>query len=96
MYKYPNGEYVRHITSFPLPVRSVDFHPNGEWAAICGDELDVRVIHLENTGMIISLTGHMKSVKEVAWEPKTGRYLATLDCDGHIKIWDFNNDDGII
>ncbi len=39
---------------------------------------------------ILSLTGHSKSVEQVAWDA-SGRYLATGSEDSHIMLWDIGS-----
>jgi serine/threonine protein kinase/WD40 repeat protein len=39
---------------------------------------------------LLSLTGHTKSVTQIAWDP-TGRYLATGSEDTHVLLWDIGS-----
>ncbi|PWN27942.1 hypothetical protein BDZ90DRAFT_251484 [Jaminaea rosea] len=56
-------------------------------AAICGDELIVKLVDVEDTRRVNLLTGHARAVRSASWSP-TAPTLITSSCDGTARIWD--------
>ncbi|CAO1624659.1 unnamed protein product [Sympodiomycopsis kandeliae] len=56
-------------------------------AAICSDDLIVKVVDVEDTKRVNLLTGHSRAVRSASWSPKEA-VLVTSSCDGTARVWD--------
>ncbi|CAO1632963.1 unnamed protein product [Parajaminaea phylloscopi] len=83
---------VEILTRTSLPTRCVALEkavPPGKSprAAICSDELIVKVVDVNDIRRVNLLTGHARSVRAASWCP-TKPVLVTSSCDGTARIWD--------
>lgn len=83
---------VSVLTRTSLPTRCVALEkavPSGKTprAAICSDELIIKVIDVGDSRRVHLLTGHARSVRAASWSP-TAPVLITSSCDGTARIWD--------
>ncbi|KAK9710398.1 DNA polymerase alpha accessory factor Mcl1 [Basidiobolus ranarum] len=90
LFSYPSLKMETLVTRCTLPIRSISFSPNGLELAVASDEQNIKIVNLMNISDIRILKGHSKGLQTVSFHPKGG-LLASLDCDGTIKIWDLNN-----
>ncbi|KAJ7703219.1 hypothetical protein B0H17DRAFT_95568 [Mycena rosella] len=76
-----------------VPARCVAIDPRGKTLAVASDELDVRLINLDDpTIQVKVLKGHRKGVRRVTWHP-TAPLLTTCGSDGQIIVWDVSKND---
>lgn len=73
------------------PLDSLCFHPDGKHLAAAPDRLggdgDVKVFDLDTSTPVHSLGGHIYGIFQVVFS-KDGRRLASVSCDGGLKVWD--------
>ncbi|ORX80348.1 WD40 repeat-like protein [Basidiobolus meristosporus CBS 931.73] len=89
LFSHPSLKMETLVTRCTLPIRSVSFNPNGLELAVASDEQNIKIVNLMNISDIRILKGHGKGLQAVSFHPKGG-LLASLDCDGTVKIWDLN------
>ncbi|KZT29190.1 hypothetical protein NEOLEDRAFT_1057404 [Neolentinus lepideus HHB14362 ss-1] len=73
-------------------IRSLAIDPKGKRVAVSSEELDVKLIDLEDPLKITLLSGHTKCVRKVTWHP-SGSLLTTSGADGKIIVWDVSEDE---
>ena len=83
------NECIRIVRREVLPVRSVALERASESprAAICSDELLIRVANVEDPRQITLLTGHSRGVRAASWSPILP-FLVSCGSDGDIRVWD--------
>ncbi|TPX55810.1 hypothetical protein PhCBS80983_g05011 [Powellomyces hirtus] len=88
-----SGEFKRLVVRCTLTVRAVALRPGrhgtrkATWVAVASDELDIRMIDIEDITNIITIKGHKRGLKSLAFDP-TGEYLVSADSDGQLNVWD--------
>lgn len=101
MYKHHNDDDETQGVAVPLagvlsrsslPARCVALEkslvPNKTpRAAICTEELIVKLVDVGDTRRVSLLTGHNKAVRAASWSPKNAT-LVTSACDGTARVWD--------
>ncbi|KAI9101254.1 hypothetical protein DFS34DRAFT_463766 [Phlyctochytrium arcticum] len=76
-----------------LPIRHVAIRPGSydpsriQWIAIASDELDIKLVDLNDMGNVAILKGHSRGVKTVIFDP-TGNTLLSASSDGTLRVWD--------
>ncbi|KAL1924958.1 uncharacterized protein VTP21DRAFT_4612 [Calcarisporiella thermophila] len=87
-FKFPSKSFEGLIYRAVLPVRSVAFSPRaGVQIAVASDEQHIRLVNLTNISQVVTLKGHTRSVKWVAFDP-SGDFLVSTGCDALVKIWE--------
>ncbi|PWN20570.1 hypothetical protein BCV69DRAFT_299053 [Microstroma glucosiphilum] len=80
------------LTRTSLPTRCVALekaYPSDKSprAAICSDELIVKIVDVEDNKRVHLLTGHSRAVRAASWSPRAPT-LVTSSCDGTARVWD--------
>lgn len=90
------NECIRIVRREVLPVRSVALERASESprAAICSDELLIRVANVEDPRQITLLTGHSRGVRAASWSPILP-FLVSCGSDGDIRVWDMSSTEGV-
>ncbi|TFK53583.1 WD40 repeat-like protein, partial [Heliocybe sulcata] len=73
-------------------IRSLAIDPKGKRVAVSSEELDVKLIDLEDPLKISLLSGHIKCVRRITWHP-SGSLLTTSGADGKVIVWDVSEDE---
>lgn len=86
---------IRIVRREVLPVRCVSLERATESprAAICSDELIIRVANVEDPRQITLLTGHTRGVRAASWSPILP-LLVSCGSDGDIRVWDMSSTEG--
>ena len=67
---------------------SVDWHPQGRWIAVGGEDGRIHLIDpAEPKRLVRLLEGHAGTVVEIAHHP-SGKFLASASRDGTLRLWD--------
>jgi hypothetical protein len=74
-----------------LPVRDICLSPDGEWAAVACDELEVKVVNTRDMTRVIYLREQSRPVKHVSYDT-TGISLAASCTDGIIYIYSLTSE----
>ncbi|KAJ3032868.1 hypothetical protein HK097_005050, partial [Rhizophlyctis rosea] len=80
---------VRHVAVLPPASAAV----KTQWVAIASDDIDITLVDLNDLHHILTLKGHSRSVKSLAFDPK-GEFLVSSSSDGTVRVWDMKNDEG--
>ena len=94
LYRHGSSELVHIIRREVLPVRCVALESASRIganprAAVCSDELIVRVVNAADPRSITLLTGHSRGVRAASWSPVLP-LLLTCGADGDIRAWDMS------
>ncbi|ORX33917.1 hypothetical protein BD324DRAFT_584077 [Kockovaella imperatae] len=96
VFSYPQNDFEGYITrSSGVPIRWVSIDPKGERVAVCGDDLLVKIVHVQETERVTLLSDNTKSVRSATWDPQ-GKYLTTASCDGKIRIYDVSGSENVL
>ncbi|KAH8083763.1 hypothetical protein BXZ70DRAFT_1073548 [Cristinia sonorae] len=93
--QYAKGETQDPITitsAKAVPIRCVAVDPKSQRVAVTSDEMEVKVISLEDTTDMKVLSGHRKAVRRVTWHP-SGSLMTTCGADGRIIVWNMSGDE---
>lgn len=74
------------LTRCTLPIRDLEFSPDGEWVAVSSDEFEVKLINTADTTNVVVIRDHPKGVKHVSYHP-SGLLVATSCADGIIRFY---------
>ncbi|KAF2717943.1 WD40 repeat-like protein [Polychaeton citri CBS 116435] len=73
-----------------LPVRDIAISPDGQWAAIASDELEVKVVNTGDMSRVMYLREQTRAAKHVAFD--TGGSLLAVSCtDGVVYIYSLSS-----
>ena len=87
-----NDENVKLLTRCTLPVRSISFSPDGEWLGVASEETNAKVVNTLNSGRVMILRGHSKSVKHITFHPN-GNLVTTSSSDGNIYVFSITSEE---
>ncbi|TCD67448.1 hypothetical protein EIP91_012365 [Steccherinum ochraceum] len=93
--QYAQGSAVDPIaitSAKGVPIRSVAVDPKSQRVAVASDEMEIKIIDLEDTTSMKVLTGHKKAVRRVTWHP-SGSLLTSSGADGKIIVWSLTEDE---
>ena len=71
-------------------VRTVAFHPAGQWLGSAGDDRVVRLWHTQTGAAVARLHGHVGGITSLAFSPD-GRWLASCADDRTVRLWDMHS-----
>ncbi|XXQ31940.1 WD domain, G-beta repeat [Plasmodiophora brassicae] len=71
-------------------VKSVAFDASSTWLAVAGDEVDIKLVNLEQRSEVRLLSGHKCPVKFVTFD-ESGELLASAGVDGRVFIWNVSD-----
>jgi WD40 repeat protein len=90
-------EFDRLLTRMTLAIRSLSFSTDGNWLAVAGEELHLKILdmrHIEKDGSdsvpVFVLRGHSHSLKSICFGQN--HVLMSVSVDGTVKIWSFRDD----
>ncbi|KAL9601666.1 MAG: hypothetical protein Q9219_002386 [cf. Caloplaca sp. 3 TL-2023] len=78
--------YERMLTRCTLPIRDIAISPDGLWAAIASDELEIKVIDTRDMMNAIYIRDLPKPPKHLSFHP-SGSHLAVSCTDGIIYLY---------
>lgn len=88
-------ECIRIVRREVLPVRcaALEHATDSPRAAICSDELIIRVANVDDPRQITLLTGHSRGVRGASWSPILP-LLVSCGSDGDVRVWDLSSAEG--
>ncbi|KAG5438186.1 hypothetical protein PCANB_003037 [Pneumocystis canis] len=92
LFSLETNECLTMITRCSLPIREITFSPDGDWLAICSDEIRVKVVHTTNYLHTFYLSGFSKAAKHVSFD-SSGKFISVSCTDGIIYIFSFTNEE---
>ncbi|CAN6674293.1 DNA polymerase alpha-binding protein [Trichomonascus vanleenenianus] len=90
LYDLASMEMVKTIVRTPLPMKDVNFSPDGEWIAVCGEDSVVRIIKGDDIDRFIEIE-HPNLVKHVSFHPD-GMSLTTSCVDGTLRVYSLSSE----
>ncbi|XP_014663675.1 PREDICTED: katanin p80 WD40 repeat-containing subunit B1-like isoform X3 [Priapulus caudatus] len=81
------AKIVRTLTGHKANIRSLDFHPFGDFVASGSLDTNVKLWDIRRKGCIFTYKGHTDSVNCLRFSPD-GRWLASAGEDSLVKLWD--------
>ncbi|KAJ3291183.1 hypothetical protein HK104_006291 [Borealophlyctis nickersoniae] len=96
LFSLPTCRLDRSLIRCTLTIRHVAIRPGQHkprWVAVASDELDIKLIDVDDITNMVLLKGHTRSVKSLAFDHK-GDFLASAGSDGAVCIWDTRNNEG--
>ena len=87
-----SDENPKLLTRCTLPVRSICFSPDGEWLGVASEETNAKVVNTVNSGRVMILRGHSKSVKHITFHPN-GNMVTTSCSDGSIYVFSITSEE---
>ncbi|MCJ1260637.1 hypothetical protein MMC22_000499 [Lobaria immixta] len=86
VYSLETFVFDKLLTRCTLPIRALALSPDGNWAAVASDEVEVKVVDTRDMTNVLYLRDHPKPAKHVSFHP-SGSYLAASCTDGIIYIY---------
>lgn len=81
----PPGTLLRTITT-ASPILSVAFSPDGQTAAVAGEDAVISIWQLSTGNLLKSFEGHAGSVRSIAFSPD-GQLLVSGSEDKTVRLW---------
>ena len=91
LYSFPDAVFETNATRFELPVRALDFAPEGRTLACGGDDEGIRIVEIDyeddkSCKVLRTLRTAGRSIKSIRWDPE-GAFVAAVSADGTLQIW---------
>ncbi|MCJ1422980.1 hypothetical protein MMC29_000861 [Sticta canariensis] len=84
--------YDKLLTRCTLPIRDLALSPDGNWAAVASDEIEVKLVDTKDMTKVIYLRDHPKPAKHISFHP-SGSYLAISCTDGIIYVYSLTTEE---
>ncbi|KAL8799563.1 MAG: hypothetical protein Q9182_005802 [Xanthomendoza sp. 2 TL-2023] len=84
--------YDRLLTRCTLPIRDIALSPDGIWAAVASDELEVKIIDTRDIVKVLFIRDLPKPPKHLSFHP-SGSYLAVSCTDGVVYVYSITTED---
>lgn len=78
--------YERLLTRCTLPIRDIALSPDGIWAAVASDELEIKIVDTRDITNLLYIRDLPKSPKHLSFHP-SGSYLAVSCTDGIVYVY---------
>ncbi|KAL2054469.1 hypothetical protein ABVK25_005217 [Lepraria finkii] len=92
MYLLDTFTYEKMLTRCTLPIRDIALSPDGQWAAVASDELEVKVVNIADTYRVLYLRGLPKPAKHLSYDP-SGTYIAVSCTDGIVYLYSLSTEE---
>ncbi|KAF7727677.1 hypothetical protein EC973_007232 [Apophysomyces ossiformis] len=93
VFRGENASFEKLLVRSAVPVRCLAYNHTGTKMAIAADEEIIRVVLIQDISKVVTLRGHTKAARSVAFDP-LGGYLISSGCDGDVRIWDVEPTEG--
>ncbi|KAI4116768.1 MAG: hypothetical protein LQ345_002860 [Seirophora villosa] len=86
--------YERILTRCTLPIRDVALSPDGDWAAVASDELEIKIINTRDSTItnLLRIKDLPKPPKHLSFHP-SGSYLAVSCTDGIVYVYNISTEE---
>ncbi|KAK3719684.1 DNA polymerase alpha accessory factor Mcl1 [Vermiconidia calcicola] len=74
-----------------LPVRDIAISPDGQWAAVASDELEVKVVNTQDMTRVMYLREHPRPAKHVSFDI-SGAMVAVSCTDGLVYVYSLSSE----
>ncbi|KAL8751084.1 MAG: hypothetical protein Q9184_006184 [Pyrenodesmia sp. 2 TL-2023] len=86
LYSLETYLYERTLTRCTLPIRDIAISPDGKWAAVASDELEIKIVDTQDIIQTLRVQDLVKPPKHLSFHP-SGSYLAVSGTDGIVYIY---------
>ncbi|KKA26686.1 hypothetical protein TD95_001637 [Thielaviopsis punctulata] len=83
--------FREYLVRMSLPVRDLALSADGQWLAIAGDELTVRLVHTGDRSRVRVLREHNRPAKHVSLDPR-GTLAAVSGQDGIVYVYSLTSE----
>ncbi|KAL8729142.1 MAG: hypothetical protein Q9181_005104 [Wetmoreana brouardii] len=83
--------YDSLLTRCTLPIRDIALSPDGIWAAVASDELDIKIIDTRDMTNVLYIRDLPKPPKHLSFHP-SGSYLAISCSDGIVYVYSISTE----
>ncbi|CCJ31239.1 unnamed protein product [Pneumocystis jirovecii] len=92
LFSLKTNECLTMLTRCSLPIRDIAFSPDGDWLAVCSDEMRVKVVNTTDYLRILHLSGFSKPAKHVSFDPSS-KFVSVSCTDGIVYIFSFTSEE---
>ncbi|KAL8808708.1 MAG: hypothetical protein Q9200_004100 [Gallowayella weberi] len=92
VYSLETHLYDRLLTRCTLPIRDIALSPDGIWAAVASDELEVKIIDTRDIVKVLFIRDLPRPPKHLSFHP-SGSYLAVSCTDGVVYVYSITTED---
>ncbi|KAI4176976.1 MAG: hypothetical protein LQ346_007746 [Caloplaca aetnensis] len=92
LYSLETNLYDRMLTRCTLPIRDIAISPDGKWAAVASDELEIKIVDTQDMIRLLRIRDLTKPPKHLSFHP-SGSYLAVSCTDGIIYIYSISTEE---
>ncbi|KAI9748497.1 MAG: hypothetical protein M1815_003215 [Lichina confinis] len=91
-YSLRTNDLQQVLVRCTLPIRDVALSPDGRWAAVASDELEVKLVDVQDMTRVRHLRQQTKAVKHLSFHP-SGMHLAVSCSDGILYIYSLSREE---
>ncbi|KAL8932197.1 MAG: hypothetical protein Q9211_006465 [Gyalolechia sp. 1 TL-2023] len=84
--------YDRMLVRCTLPIRDIALSPDGLWAAVASDELEIKIVDTRDMTNVLYVRDLPKPPKHLSFHP-SGSYLAVSCTDGIVYIYSISTEE---
>ncbi|KAL8900736.1 MAG: hypothetical protein Q9207_005550 [Kuettlingeria erythrocarpa] len=92
LYSLETYLYDKMLTRCTLPIRDIAISPDGNWAAVASDELEIKIVDIQDMIKLLHIRDLPKPPKHLSFHP-SGSYLAASCTDGIVYIYSINTEE---
>lgn len=74
-----------------LPIRDIEISPDGNWAAVASDELEVKIVNTHDMTRVMYLREQSRPVKHVSFD-RSGSFIAVSCTDGLVYVYSLSSE----
>lgn len=90
-YSLSTREMQEILIRCSLPVRDLALSPDGQWAAVASDELEVKVVNVNDMTKVMYLREQSKPAKHVSFDV-SGSTVAVSSSDGNVYMYSISSE----
>ncbi|KAF2478889.1 WD40-repeat-containing domain protein [Neohortaea acidophila] len=89
-YSLVTNQMEEMLVRCTLPVRDIALSPDGAWAAVSSDEVEVKVVNTQDMTQVLYLREHRRPAKNVSFDA-TGSTIAVSCTDGIVYMYSISS-----
>ncbi|KAL8740475.1 MAG: hypothetical protein Q9190_006831 [Brigantiaea leucoxantha] len=95
VYSLESCLYDKMLTRCTLPIRDIVISPDGLWAAVASDELEIKIVHTQDSLNVLYIRDLKKPPKHLDFHP-SGSHLAVSCTDGIVYIYSLSTEEPML
>ena len=92
VYSLETYHYESLLTRCTLPIRDIALTPDGMWAAVASDELEIKIVDTRDMTRVLYIRDLPKPPKHLSFHP-SGSHLAVSCTDGIVYVYSVTTED---